>query len=103
MSEEKELFLVAKLSSGEEIIGRVNADEFNYYFDDPAQIMTFPDQATGSVKVGTYPFLPFAERDGIMISRVGTHVAIPKESMVMSYREFTSGIALPKSEIQLAS
>ena len=100
-NETNEACLIVKLSSGEELIAKIKADEFNYYLTEATQIVQYPDQSTGSMRVGLIPFMPYAEEE-IVVSRVGVVTAFPKESMVMSYRQFISGIELPNTDIVLA-
>lgn len=94
--------VVLKLASGEDVIADCVADDTNYYLENPVQIISYPDETTNQMKLGLLPFMPFCKRNGVCLSRIGTHLAIPDEGLVRSYKEFVTGIALPDNKIQLA-
>jgi len=93
--------LLFKLASGEEVISRMVSDELYFYLDSPQKILSYPDQASGQMRVGLIPFLGYAEEDGVVLSRIGTHFAIPSEAMQRTYISAVSGIQIPDSSIQL--
>lgn len=93
--------LIFKLASGEEVMARAAMDEISVYLQDPVQLVTYPDETSRTMKVGFVPFAPYSAEGGVCLSRIGTHLIMPNEEMVRSYRSFTSGIELPSSKIQL--
>lgn len=94
--------LILKLASGEEVLSEAITDDISFYLVKPVVIISYPDEQTQQMKLGLMPFLPYAKRDAIVVSRIGTHMAIPEDDMIRSYKEFTTGIALPEEKkIQL--
>lgn len=99
--ETEKKILLFKLASGEDVISRMVSDELYFYLDSPQQILSYPDQASGQMRVGLVPFMTYAEDDGIVLSRIGTHFGIPSDAMQRSYISAITGIELPDSTIQL--
>lgn len=99
MSDQKQI-LVFKLTSGEEIISRMVADELCFYLEDPYQIMIYPDDS-GRTQLGLMPFMGYSQDDSIVLSRIGTHFALPNSELEKAYLSATSGIQLVSPGIQL--
>lgn len=103
MSEEqKENILLVRLASGEEVIGDVGMDDINIYAKNMVELVKVPNPNNPQqMGMGMLDFMPYAE--SIAFSRIGTHIAIPTEQLIRSYKQFTTGIALPDNQIQIAT
>lgn len=89
--------MVLKLSSGEEILSEVdNSIEFSYLLINPMLIMQDYDDATGKMRMGFMPFMPYV--DGPI--GVPTNMAIvgtPTEQLENSYKERFGKIITPST------
>lgn len=93
--------LIVRLLSGEELIGTVTTGDSSVKIEKPMIVQLSPSKTPGDVNVHLFPYLAFAKKNEIEISKqVIVSVYEPVEALENKYREvFGSGIIKPSREI----
>lgn len=92
---------VVKLVTGEELLASVTdkTDTEDAYLLEKPYVMVM-----GPEGIGTMPFIPYAESDEVLISRLHIVVVLePKEAVKQQYSKMVGKIILNESRIQLAN
>lgn len=90
--------LIVILPSGEHIIGDVIEKNGAYVVTDPLQILSQPDEASGQMRVGFVPYMPYSGGSFIIPTGV-TGIAEPTEELRGYYSEKFGKIITPTSKI----
>ena len=95
MTQETEISLLA-LSSGEHIITEVTTGEGFYFFFQPMQIGGETDTATGHMKMGISPYMPYADSSGGFAVPINMAIlALPCEELKNVYQKAVGKIITP--------
>lgn len=86
--------LILVLSNGDQLIGKVEESSGAYICTDVLQIMTEVGQ-DGSMRMGTIPYLPFADDTGIAIPSATTILAKPNQELLDYYNQRFGNIITP--------
>jgi len=99
---------IIKLSSGEEIIGKVSDVEIEgrqfIQIEKPAVVMLIPDETTqGKFGIGLAPYAPYAEKNTVNV--MPNHIVaifIPATSLLNEYNlHYGSKVIVPETEIKV--
>ena len=99
---ENDDLLILALSSGEHLLATVVESGNAYVCSNVLQILSDVDQESGQMRLGTVPYLPFADPDGgIAIPNTMASVAIPSKEMKEMYAKRFSLVYTPPTSIIL--
>lgn len=90
--------LILGLVSGEHIMGEVEERNGAYFVSDVVVILSEPDQATGKMRMGMMPYMPYAQ-NGVMVPAATTILASPTEELRNYYSEKFGKIITPSTSI----
>jgi hypothetical protein len=86
--------MIVKLTSGEDIIGKIETGESYIEIKNPMVLVMRPD-AGGQMKGGMVPFAPFADEDNV---RIYPHAIAadykPSQDLVNEYNRIFGGIVV---------
>ena len=82
---------IVRLSTGEEVVAKVNYDKGFYTLTDP--ILLVP---AGEGKIGMVPFVPYAKRQPVVIGEQHVMFMVePADELKRQVVEATSGLTIP--------
>lgn len=91
--------LILKLNSGEELLTEVLEKNGIYLCSDVLQILSYPDEESGQLRMGLMEFMPYANKEGgVAIPTNMAIIAIPSDDLLNKYQEKFGKIITPSSK-----
>ena len=96
--------LILGLSNGDQILASVVETAGAYLCSDILAIVFRDDEATGEMRMGLMPFMPYADpAGGFIVPTIMATVAIPSQKLLRHYQQsFGKIITPPESKIILS-